>query len=117
MSATDKTLASTTITIVADGLRCLDERDTAHGPRLGSCGDFRPFPGSGQHFIHGRRTCLFDQLAPQVLLERLMGFRRPATKDGVGLFRNVFDLHAGHGAIMALLGPNCKSQVPTGAFA
>jgi hypothetical protein len=30
---------------------------------------------------------------------------RALAQDGVGLFRDIFDLHAGHGAIMALEAP------------
>ena len=39
-----------------------------------------------------------------------MGARRSLPQDSVGVFRNVFDLHTGHGAILALLAPKCKRE-------
>ncbi len=45
---------------------------------------------------------------PQILLQRLMRGGRALAQDGMGLLRNVLDLHAGHDAIMALLAPNCN---------
>jgi hypothetical protein len=39
-----------------------------------------------------------------------MRARRSLPEDSVGVFRNVFDLHTGHGAIMAPIAPQCKCK-------
>jgi hypothetical protein len=44
-----------------------------------------------------------DQTASKIFLQRLMCARRSFPQDAVGVFRNVFDLHTGHSAIMAPL--------------
>lgn len=31
-------------------------------------------------------------------------------QDSVGVFRNVFDLHTGHGAILTLIAPNANAS-------
>jgi hypothetical protein len=54
---------------------------------------------------------LGDQTASKVFLEGLMGARRALAQDSVGVFRNVFDLNTGHGAILALLAPKYKRSV------
>jgi hypothetical protein len=39
-----------------------------------------------------------------------MRARRSLPQDPVGVFRYVFDLHAGHGVIMAPMAPKCKYE-------
>lgn len=88
-------LASTTITFFPEN--------------FGGRGDRHSPAGSAarvvEHFVHCRRGCLLDQPAAEVLLQRLMRCRRSLTQHGVGVIRNVLDLHTGHGAIMALPAP------------
>jgi hypothetical protein len=49
-----------------------------------------------------------DKTASKVFLQGLMRARRSLPQDSVGVFRNVFDLHTGHGAIMAPIAPKYK---------
>jgi hypothetical protein len=42
--------------------------------------------------------------------------RRSLAQDSVGVFRDVFDLNTGHGAIMALLAPLYKRWVAGSRF-
>jgi hypothetical protein len=49
-----------------------------------------------------------DQTASKVFLQGLMRARRSLPQDSVGVFRNVFYLHTGHGAIMAPIAPQYK---------
>jgi hypothetical protein len=39
-----------------------------------------------------------------------MRARRSLPQDSVGVFRDVFDLHTGHGAIVAPIAPKCKCE-------
>src|ERR1035437_6483062 len=91
-----KTLASTTITILPEDLgRRLDRHSTA-GPSAGALEDL----------LDRGRGCFLDQLGSQVLLQRLMSRRRSLTQHCVGVLWDVLDLHARHGAIMALRAPS-----------
>ena len=44
-----------------------------------------------------------DQMASKIFLQRLVCTRGSLAKNSVGAFRDVFDLHTRHGAIVALL--------------
>jgi hypothetical protein len=61
-----------------------------------------------ENLIESGLIRLGDQTAPKVLLQGLMRACCSFPQDPVGAFRDVFDLHAGHGAILALLAPKCK---------
>lgn len=52
--------------------------------------------GPFQYFFQGGRRRFFDQLAAQILLERLMRTGRSLTQNRMGLFGHVFDLHTRH---------------------
>src|SRR6266545_1206615 len=93
--ATTRTLASATITVVADRGYGVLERDRSAGPAAGAVEDL----------LQGRLVCLLDQPAPQVLLERLVSGGRALAEDRVRPLGHVLDLDASHGAIMALEAP------------
>ena len=94
---TAKTLASTPITFSPDSKHRRTERHLsafAHG-------------GTFEDLFSGGLTRLGDQSAAEVLLKRLMRPRRPLPQDPVCVIRDVFDLHTGHGAILAPVAPEC----------
>lgn len=45
-----------------------------------------------------------------------MRTRSSLPQDSVDIFRNVFDLHTGHGAILAPVAPKCKCELRVSAF-
>jgi hypothetical protein len=51
-----------------------------------------------------------DETTPKVFLQGLMCSRGSLPQDSVGVFGDVFDLHTGHGAILAPLAPKCKDS-------
>ena len=85
------TLASTTITVAADEV----------------CGvaQWRPTAAAVtdaiEHLVESRLARICDQPRPEVLLQGLVCLGRTATQDPVRLFRDVFHLNGGHGAILA----------------
>ena len=93
--AVARTLASTTITIGAQRRYRRLQRNRA------SRAAARPV----KDLLKGRFARLLDEPGPQVLLEGLMRGSCALTQDGMSLLRNIFDLHARHGAIMALKAP------------
>lgn len=97
-SATSRTPASTTITIGAHGSSGLLERDRPPGAGAGPV----------QDIVEGGPSRLLDETCQQVLLQRLVGLRGSATQDRMSLLRHILDLHARHGAIVALKAPQCK---------
>jgi hypothetical protein len=90
-SAGARTLASTTITVFAQGLHSLRERDATSGSAAGTF----------QHFVHRRRGRLLDKALAQVLLERLASCCCSPPEHGMSFRRDIFYLHAWHGAILA----------------
>ncbi len=67
--------------------------------------------GPVKDFLEGRLAGFFDQSSAQVFLERLVGGSRSLAQYRVGMCRDILDLHAGHGAIMALEAPVHKHAV------
>jgi hypothetical protein len=63
---------------------------------------------AAENLVQSGLVCLGDQTASKVFLQGLMRSRRSLAQDPVGVFRDVFDLNTGHGAIMALLAPQYK---------
>jgi hypothetical protein len=99
--AVARTLASTTITIFAQRRhRCRQRNRTSRAAA-------RPF----EDLLKGRFAGLLDEPGPEVLLERLVRGSRALTQDGMSLLGHIFDLHARHGAIMALEAPFRKRAV------
>jgi len=100
-SAVARTLASTTITIGAQRRhRCL-QRNRAT----------RAAAGPVKNLLKGRFAGLLDEPGSEVFLKRLVRGGGTLTQDGVSLLGHVFDLHARHGAIMALKAPVRKRPV------
>src|ERR1700730_8063663 len=97
-SATAKTLASTTITFCPNVLN----------------GSFKGNPATTvtgdavQYLIKSGLIRLIDQTASKVFLSGLMRAGGPLAQNSVGVLRNVFDLDARHGAIIAPAAPKCK---------
>src|SRR5487761_1386626 len=90
-----RTLASTAITIGAHRRhRSLQRHRTARASS-------RPV----EDLVECRLASLLDQPGPQVLLEGLVRGGRTLAQDRMGLLRDIFDLHAGHSAIMAPQAP------------
>lgn len=97
--ATARTLASTTITLGPDVFdRGLGRHSTAATRRH-----------SVEDLFQRGLVRLVDQAAAKVLLQRLMSACRTFSQHSVSVFWNVLDLHAWHGAILALLAPYRKS--------
>ncbi len=93
--AVARTLASTTITIGAQRrYRRLQRNRTSRAAA-------RPV----KDLLKGRFAGLLDEPGPQVLLEGLVRGSCALTQDGMSLLGHIFDLHARHGAIMALEAP------------
>jgi hypothetical protein len=82
-----------TITVLTHERRCLFK--CQRNPRIPS--------RFIQDLVQRGATSLSNQLAEQVLLQRLMGGRSPIAQHGVNVRRNVLDLNARHGAILAPL--------------
>jgi hypothetical protein len=76
------------------------KRDTA----TPACG------GAVENLLQRGLARISDQAASQVFLQGLMCARSPLAQNAVGMFRDVLDLHTGHGAILALLAPNARSD-------
>src|ERR1039458_9313825 len=93
--ATTRTLASATITVVADRGYGVLERDRSAGSPARAVEDL----------LQGRLVGLFDQPGPQVLLEGLVSGGRALAEDRVRPVGHVLDLDARHGAIVALKAP------------
>ena len=99
--AVARTLASTTITIGAQRrYRRLQRNRTSRAAA-------RPV----KDLLKGRLAGLLDEPGPQVLLEGLVRGSCALTQDGMSLLGHIFDLHARHGAIMALEAPVRKRAV------
>ena len=99
--AVARTLASTTITIGAQGrYRRLQRNRTSRAAA-------RPV----KDLLEGRFAGLLDEPGPKVFLEGLVRGSCALTQDGMSLLGYVFDLHARHGAIMALEAPVRKRAV------
>lgn len=96
--ATAKTLASTTITLGPDVFDGGPARHSASSTRSHSVEDL----------FHRRLVRLGNQPTAEVLLQRLVSASRPFPQHPVGVFGDIFDLHAGHGAILAPLAPERK---------
>jgi hypothetical protein len=58
-----------------------------------------------EDLIQRRLSGIGNQPAPKVFLQGLMRACSSLAQDPVSLLRNIFDLHAWHGAIMALPAP------------
>jgi hypothetical protein len=99
--AVARTLASTTITIGAQRRHCRLQRHRT------SRAAARPV----KDLIKGRFAGLLDEPGPQVLLKGLVRGSCALTQDSMSLLGHVLDLHAGHGAIMALEAPVRKRAV------
>ena len=97
--AVARTLASTTITVLAQDLHRFGERDRPSGTAAGPL----------QHFVHRRHGRLFDEALAQVLLQGLVGCCRSPPEHGMGLGRDTFHLDTGYGAIVAPGAPNSLS--------
>ena len=99
--AVARTLASTTITIGAQRrYRRLQRNRTSRATT-------RPV----KDLLKGRLAGLLDEPGPQVLLEGLVRGSCALAQDGMSLLGHIFDLHARHGAIMALEAPVRKRAV------
>ena len=99
--AVARTLASTTITIGAQRLdRCLQRNRTSRAAA-------RPV----KDLLKSRFAGLLDEPGPKIFLEGLVRGSCALAQDGVSLLRYIFDLHARHGAIMALEAPVRKYAV------
>jgi hypothetical protein len=61
-----------------------------------------------EDLLQGRLIRIGDQPASKVFLQRLMCARSTLPQHTMGVIWNVLDLHAGHGAILAPLAPQCK---------
>jgi hypothetical protein len=61
-----------------------------------------------ENLIHRGLTGVGDETTPKIFLQGLMCSRGSLPQDPVGVFRDVFDLHTRHGAILAPLAPKCK---------
>jgi hypothetical protein len=96
-----RTLASTTITICAQRRYRRLQRDRT------SRAAARPV----KDLLKGRLAGLLDEPGPQVFLEGLVRGSCTLTQDGMSLLGHIFDLYAGHGAIMALEAPFRKRVV------
>lgn len=95
-SATANTPASTTITFrpnVLNGALKGNGAPTVTGDAV-------------QNLVQSGLVRLCDQTAPKVFLQGLMGAGGTLTQNSVSVLRNVFNLHARHGAIMAPTAPN-----------
>jgi len=73
----------------------------ARAGRLADRGLGEAATGAFEHFVNRGSTRLGDQPAAHVLLQGLVSERRPSTKHGVHFLRDILDLNARHGAIMA----------------
>ncbi len=99
--AAARTLASTTITIGAQRrYRRLQRNRTSRAAA-------RPV----KDLLKGRFAGLLDEPGPQILLEGLVRGSCALAQDGMSLLGHIFDLHARHGAIMALEAPVRKHAV------
>ena len=99
--AVARTLASTTITIGAQRrYRRLQRNRTARAAA-------RPV----KNLLKGRFAGFLDEPGPQVLLEGLVRGGCALPQDSMSLLGHIFDLHARHGAIMALEAPVRKRAV------
>src|SRR5215475_2207874 len=96
-----RTLASTTITIGPQRRHRCFQGDRA--PRAA----FRPV----EDLVEGRFAGLLDEPGAQVFLQRLMRGGGALAQDRVSPLRHIFDLHARHGAIMALEAPKYNRGV------
>ena len=99
--AVARTLASTTITIGAQ--RRYRRRQRHRTSRAAA--------RTVKDLLKGRFAGLLNEPGPQVLLEGLVRGSCALTQDGMSLLRHIFDLHARHGAIMALETPVRKRAV------
>src|SRR5947209_4672297 len=97
-SAVARTLASTTSTVVANCSRRGFERHRTA----------RASTGAVEHFWQGRVPRFVDESPAEVFLQRLVSFSRTAPQDGVNIVGYILDLHARHGAILALMAPKCN---------
>ncbi|OBK46855.1 hypothetical protein A5655_09200 [Mycobacterium sp. 1081908.1] len=61
-----------------------------------------------QNLVQSGLARLCDQTAPKVFLQGLMRAGGPLTQNSVGVLRNVLNLHARHGAILAPMAPKYK---------
>jgi hypothetical protein len=61
-----------------------------------------------ENLLQSRLIRIIDQAAPKVFLQGLMCARSAFPQHAMSVVRNVFDLHTGHGAILALMAPLCK---------
>jgi hypothetical protein len=96
-----RTLASTTITIGPQRRhRCLQGDRTA-----------RAASRSVEDLVKGGFAGLLDEPGAQVFLQRLMRGGRALAEDRVSPLRHIFDLHARHGAILALEAPKYNHTV------
>lgn len=97
-SATASTLASTTITVCPNVFGGSVKRH----PAATTCSD------SDENLVQSGLTRVGDQPASKVFLQGLMRAGGSFPQDSMGVFGNVFDLHTGHGAILAPLAPKRK---------
>lgn len=94
-SATARTLASTTITFCPKVTHSIYERHLASA----SCRE------TVECLLQRRLIRIGDQAAPKIFLQGLMCARSTLKQHAMSVVRKIFDLHTGHGAIMA---PQCK---------
>nr|WP_211278717.1 hypothetical protein [Mycobacterium lacus] len=73
-----------------------------------------PFGDTVENLIESGLIRFGDQPAPQVFLQGLMRTRGPLTQNPVGVFRNILDLHARHGAILAPMAPKYNHALHPG---
>jgi hypothetical protein len=100
-SATANTLASTTITFCPNVFDGGLEGNVAAAAR----GD------ATENLIQRGLICVSDQAASQVFLQGLVCAGGALAQHSVSVLRNVFDLYARHGAILAPTAPKCKRVV------
>ncbi|HET6732595.1 hypothetical protein [Mycobacterium sp.] len=65
-------------------------------------------PAPHENLLQSRLIRISDQTALKVFLQGLMYARSGFPLRAMGVLRDVLDLHAGHGAIWALMAPLCK---------
>ena len=102
-SAMANTLASTTITFCPNVLDSSPERYAA----TTACGD------AVENLIQSGLIRVGDQTAPKIFLQGLMRACRSFAQDTVGVFRNVFNQDAGHGAIFGAPGARIQVRILT----